>query len=169
MTTEPTPSTEPQNTNAEPETTAPPPLPMPPKEQEQPRNFNAAAPAAAAAARPAAAANNDDTNVAAIFALGAMTAVAGSVAMHYLNDSGIPKNAAKSPQAPPKEKNCGEGCVYRNVEKIHDALPAMRYVWVHDHDDQSSVNASPRPNDDTAKVDDRDNYCKQGGFCPERQ
>lgn len=142
---------------------------MPPKEKEPPRNVNAAAPAAAAAARPAAAAANDgDTNAAAIFALGTMTAVAGSVAMHYLNNAGIPKDAAKLPP-PQKETKCGEGCVHRNVENIHDALPGMRYVWVDDHDDHSSVNASQRQNDNAAKVDDRDNYCKQGGFCPERQ
>jgi len=111
-----------------------------------------------------------DTSPAAILALGAMAAVAGSAALQYLDSSGMPRPVVPTRQPVCEDpNNCASPCVMRNVDNISDAFTNKRYVWVEGHEDLLSVNARPDPNNSASSIDDRENYDLQGGFAPQRK
>jgi len=110
---------------------------------------------------------DDDNNVGAILAIGALTAVAGGVAYYLINDAGTPRvDEPRKPASSDPEK-C-EPCKISKVENLQTALPGKRYIWVEDdHVDYLSVNAKQNPS--KSSIDDRAKFDKQGGFSPSRK
>jgi len=111
--------------------------------------------------------DDDDSGVtpAALLAVGAMTAIAGEVALHYLAGPAVPRVVEPAPVcAAPDSAECKRPCIMKSDGNLKYAYPDRRFVWVEDHEDHLSVNAKPVPSDSASSVDGRKLYDEIAGI-----
>jgi len=134
--------------------TNPPPAPEPPPPPVKTKNINREP-------------DDDDSGVtpAALLAVGAMTAIAGEVALHYLAGPAVPRVVEPAPVcAAPDSAECKRPCIMKSDGNLKYAYPDRRFVWVEDHEDHLSVNAKPVPSDSASSVDGRKLYDEIAGI-----
>jgi len=114
---------------------------------------------------------------AALLAVGAMTAIAGEVALHYLAGPALPRVVepdpapvcANSPDSTTADA-CKRPCIMKSDGNLRYAYPDRRFVWVEDHEDHLSVNAKPVSSDSASSVDGRRLFNEVAGISdPEKK